>query len=71
MPNPTPIQAKVWEKLKQPLVGWGSTDVRYKKEAPAEGKLQPKQRLKSWKGQRISAQIVISNPEPPKIFLLN
>lgn len=66
MPNPMPIQAKAWEKLKQPLVGWGSTDVRYKKEAPAEGEFQPKQRLKSWKGQRLSTQIIISNPENAK-----
>lgn len=60
MPNPVATDETAWQNLKKLQVGWGSTDVRYKKESPAQG-LEQKMVLKAWRGERVSAQMVLSN----------
>lgn len=60
LPNPIATDAQKWKNHKGLQVGWGSTDVRYKKEEPASH-LTTTKRLKAWKGERVSAQIVLSN----------
>lgn len=64
--NPTPLNAALWEKLSASLVTWGSGYSRYKMEEPATtGKVQDVISLKAWKGERVSAQFVVSAFENP------
>ena len=62
--NPISTNPSLWVKVSAPQVSWGSTDIRYKKEEPA-----PIARLKkdinptAWKGERVSAQLVVWTPE--------
>ena len=37
LPNPTPTDRSLWQSLSDPVIGWGSIDIRYPKERPAEG----------------------------------
>ncbi|GIJ97590.1 hypothetical protein CAPN001_21590 [Capnocytophaga stomatis] len=62
LPNPVATNSQNWASVKGINVGWGSTDVRYKKEEPASN-LEQTKRLKAWKGERVSAQIAISNAD--------
>lgn len=62
LPNPTATDASQWAKMTAstpPQVSWGSTDVRYKKEIPPTLKLQKELTLTAWKGEKVSAQLVI------------
>lgn len=61
LPNPVPTSSK-WKENNQSVIGWGSTDIRYKKEEPAKG-LKSIVKLIAWKGERVSAQAVFSNAE--------
>ncbi|HUH47440.1 MAG TPA: glycoside hydrolase domain-containing protein, partial [Arenibacter sp.] len=62
LPNPTPVDPAKWANESAISVGWGSTDVRYKKEEPAIliGNSNTHV-LTAWKGERVSAQFVVSN----------
>lgn len=60
LPNPVATNVSLWEKSAPILVGWGSTDIRYKKEVPVT-EIKFQEQLKGWKGERLSAQIVLSN----------
>lgn len=62
LPNPIVTNPKNWILTKGIRIGWGSTDIRYKKEEPAKD-LKLAERLKGWKGERVSAQIAISNAD--------
>lgn len=66
LPNPVPAPSNLWEQNQQNLVSWGDTDIRYKKEEPA---LVDKElnniKLSAWKGERVSAQFVVSAFEKP------
>lgn len=61
LPNPVKVDTEKWKQITDYQIGWGSTDVRYKKEVPSYNLFQTK-RLRAWKGERVSGQIVISNP---------
>ncbi|ATA73561.1 hypothetical protein CGC49_09875 [Capnocytophaga sp. H4358] len=60
LPNPVKANPQEWKNFKGTTAGWGSTDVRYKKETPAKD-LKLAQTLTAWKGERISGQIVVVN----------
>lgn len=60
--NPIPTNPTDWQKKEKTFIGWGETDIRYPKEKPAQG-LKLHKKIKAWKGERISAQIVFSNFE--------
>ncbi|GET46023.1 DUF4091 domain-containing protein [Capnocytophaga felis] len=62
LPNPVATDLQNWNSVKGINIGWGSTDVRYKKEEPANN-LEQTKHLRAWRGERISAQIVISNAD--------
>lgn len=63
-PNPIATQASLWAHVKAPQVSWGNTDTRYKKEEPAPvGSIQKSVRLTAWKGEKVSAQLVVWTPE--------
>ena len=62
LPNPVKVNTEKWKTTKAIEIGWGSTDIRYKKEEPAGG-LKVKEIIKAWKGERVSAQVVLSNAD--------
>ena len=57
--NPVKTDLQQWRNVKGTLVGWGSTDVRYKKEVPAMKSVATKLQLSAWKGERVSAQFAV------------
>lgn len=60
LPNPTPTDPAMWEKVKGTKVSWGSTDIRYKKEEPVStGSLKKEIVLTAWKGERVASQFVV------------
>ncbi len=62
LPNPVTPDPALWHEVGGVRVGWGSTDVRYAKERPAEGLSQKTLTLTAWRGERVSAQAVVSTP---------
>lgn len=66
LPNPVSTQPEWWTGKKPYLAGWGSKDIRYKKERPAEPRsLKKTINLYAWKGERVSAQWVVSAFDEP------
>lgn len=63
LPNPTSADKAAWAKVPKLSIGWGSTDVRYKKEAPAQS-LSHQIVLDGWKGERVAAQVVVATKQP-------
>lgn len=62
--NPISTNPSLWVKVSAPQVSWGSTDIRYKKEEPAPiARLKKDINLAAWKGERVSAQLVVWTPE--------
>lgn len=62
--NPISTNPSLWIKVSAPQVSWGSTDIRYKKEEPAPiARLKKDINLTAWKGERVSAQLVVWTPE--------
>ena len=58
-PHPAPAQA--WQTVKNVSLGWGSTDIRYQRNAvPTTAKSLT---LYAWKGERVSAQAVVFAPQ--------
>lgn len=58
--NPAPTDAALWnQSVKTINAGWGSTNVRYRKELPYS--TAPEAHLEGWKGERVAAQFVVSN----------
>lgn len=62
--NPIATNPTLWANVTAPQVSWGSTDMRYKKEEPAPiVRLEKNMNLTAWKGERVSAQLVVWTPE--------
>lgn len=59
--DPAPASQTCWQTVSKAVVGWGSTDVRYLRSEVATG-LKKSIALRAWKGERVSAQAVISTP---------
>ena len=63
-PNPVAVNPALWSEVKTPQVSWGSTDMRYKKEEPAAiREIKKTISLTAWKGEKVSAQLVVWTPE--------
>ena len=60
LPNPVATDASKWSKVTNPIIAWGSTDVRYNKELPASVTPVAIMNLTGWMGEKLSAQFVIS-----------
>ena len=60
LPNPVATDASKWAKVNAPVIAWGSTDVRYNKELPAQVIPGTLMNLIGWMGEKLSAQFVIS-----------
>lgn len=63
LPNPTPTDPAKWEPLTSPLVSWGTRDKRYPKEEPFAGDITNQIKLVGWRGEFLSAQLLISTPQ--------
>ena len=60
LPNPVATDASKWAVVTKPIIAWGSTDVRYNKELPAQAVPGTGMNLSGWMGEKVSAQFVIS-----------
>ena len=60
LPNPVATDASKWARVIKPIIAWGSTDVRYNKELPAQAVPGTSMNLIGWMGEKLSAQFVIS-----------
>ena len=60
LPNPVATDASKWARVTNPIIAWGSTDVRYNKELPASVTPVVTMNLTGWMGEKLSAQFVIS-----------
>ena len=61
LPNPTATPVDLWKEHNRSVLGWGNTYTRYKKEQPvAEDSLTEHLQLKAWKGEKLSAQWLVS-----------
>ena len=58
-PKPAPIEA--WQGVNKLDFGWGSTDIRYQRNAVP--KLEKSVSLYAWKGERVNAQAVLMAPK--------
>ncbi|MGN0234236.1 MAG: glycoside hydrolase domain-containing protein [Bacteroidaceae bacterium] len=58
--DPKPGAQETWNTVKNVTLQWGSTDVRYSRSQPATG--QKTLTLDAWRGERVSAQAVLSTP---------
>lgn len=61
MANPTASATQMWQKVKSNQIGWGSTDIRYKKEEPTTNN-RKNITLKAWRGERVQGQFTVSSP---------
>jgi len=60
LPNPVATDASKWASVNNPIIAWGSTDVRYNKELPASIASTGILNLTGWMGEKLSAQFLIS-----------
>ena len=60
LPNPVATDASKWARVTNPIIAWGSTDLRYNKELPAQVTPIAIMNLTGWMGEKLSAQFVIS-----------
>ena len=60
LPNPVATDASKWARVNNPIIGWGSTDVRYNKDLPAQVVPGTTMNITGWMGEKLSAQFVIS-----------
>ena len=58
LPNPVATDASKWTRVTNPVIAWGSTDVRYNKELPAQVTPGTPMNLIGWMGEKLSAQFV-------------
>jgi len=59
--DPKPGDLSAWAALAKPVVGWGSIDVRYSRSQVATVSAKAV-KMNAWKGERVSAQAVVSTP---------
>ena len=62
LPNPKATNTALWVSQPDVSVAWGNTDTRYTKQNPSVLSTSNKSiSLTAWKGERVSAQFVVSN----------
>ena len=64
LPGPHPADVAPWQALKQTKLGWGTTDLRYQKNAVPT--LAKQLDLYAWRGERVNAQAVLLAPQGVK-----
>ena len=61
LPNPAATDNETWRGVSGVSVNWGSKYVRYAKESKAKLPKDITGKLKGWKGEKVSAQLVIAS----------
>lgn len=61
--DPQGKRPEAWAAAEKPVVTFGSTDIRYPRTVPFEGDLCEETALAGWRGEKVSAQVVVSAPE--------
>lgn len=64
LPDPHPADVAPWQAVKQTKLGWGTTDLRYQKNAVPT--LSKQLDLYAWRGERVNAQAVLLAPQGVK-----
>lgn len=62
--NPQATDPALWSGIASPVISFGSIDCRYAASLPFTGTVSEEINLRGWKGESLSAQIVVSAPEP-------
>lgn len=61
LPNPRKADRGLWRNRPEISLGWGDTNTRYTQETPADVSKSKTIHLTAWRGERVSAQLVVSN----------
>lgn len=61
--DPQGERPELWAGTTSPVVTFGSTDIRYPRSEPFTAPTAESAALSGWRGERLSAQIVVSAPE--------
>ncbi|HIW65196.1 MAG TPA: DUF4091 domain-containing protein [Candidatus Alistipes intestinipullorum] len=61
--DPQGERPETWAAIEEPIVTFGSTDIRYPRTTPYEGPVAEEATLAGWRGEKVSAQTVVSTPE--------
>ena len=61
--DPQGEQPETWNGVEKPLVTFGSTDIRYPRATPCADAVTDQTALTGWRGEKVSAQAVVSTPE--------
>lgn len=61
--DPQGEQPETWNGVEKPLVTFGSTDIRYPRATPYADAVTDQTALTGWRGEKVSAQAVVSTPE--------
>lgn len=64
LPDPKPGPQEAWQTLKAPSLAWGTIDERYSRSQLPKAEKAPL--LYAWRGERVSAQAVLSTPKDLK-----
>lgn len=60
--DPQGESPEAWAGIEQPVVTFGSTDLRYPRTTPSEGAVSDEATLTGWRGEKVSVQAVVSTP---------
>lgn len=60
--DPQGEKPETWNGVEKPIVTFGSTDVRYPRATPCAAAVTDQTTLTGWRGEKVSAQTVISAP---------
>ena len=60
--DPQGEKPETWNGVEKPIVTFGSTDVRYPRATPCAAAVTDQTTLTGWRGEKVSAQAVISAP---------
>ena len=61
--DPQGERPEAWTNITEPVVTFGSTDVRYPRSTPYADDVSESHTLAGWRGEKVSAQIVVSTPD--------
>lgn len=62
--DPNEIDSSSWVAIEEPIVSFGSVDIRYPRSYPLTSEVTKEHSVTGWRGERVHAQVVISTPSP-------
>lgn len=61
--DPQGERPEAWSGIEKTVVTFGSTDIRYPRATPFDGEACDETSISGWRGEKVSAQAVVSTPE--------